>query len=44
MHDFTFGDILFIILTFGVIHGIMAWVHSMRRRKSQAADTPDTDK
>ncbi len=33
MSNVGFGDVLFIILILGVIHGIMLWVSRLRARK-----------
>lgn len=41
MQDVGIGDVVFIILVLGVIHGIMYLVSLARRRKSQAGDDPD---
>lgn len=38
MGEFSAGDILFIALIFGVIHGIMWIVGLVRQRKSRAKD------
>jgi putative Mn2+ efflux pump MntP len=38
MSDFSIGDILFIVLIFCVIHGIMTAVGWMRRRKTDRTD------
>lgn len=34
MQDIGIGDIFFILLILGVIHGIMAWVGRVRQRKN----------
>jgi hypothetical protein len=33
MNDIGLGDVLFILLILGVIHGIMRWVTCLRARK-----------
>ena len=38
MQNVGIGDVIFIILILGVIHGIMHFVSLARRRKSQAGD------
>jgi hypothetical protein len=38
MHNVGSGDIFFIVLILGVIHGIMYLVTQARKRKSQAKD------
>jgi hypothetical protein len=38
MADFSAGDVLFIILILGVIHGIMQVVGYLRRRKTRSGD------
>jgi len=35
MPDFSAGDVLFILLILGVIHGIMQGIGYLRRRKAQ---------
>ena len=35
MADFSIGDVLFILLIFAVIHGLMQVAGSLRRRKAQ---------
>lgn len=34
MQNVGIGDVIFIVLILGVIHGIMYWVSSARKRKS----------
>lgn len=41
MQNVGIGDIIFIILVLGVIHGIMHLVALARRRKSQAGDVSE---
>ena len=41
MQNVGLGDIFFIILILGVIHGIMHLVTLFRRRKSRAEDEAD---
>lgn len=38
MQNVSIGDVIFIILILGVIHGILHLVTLARRRKSQAGD------
>lgn len=40
MQNVGMGDVLFILLILGVIHGIMQLVTLARRRKSQVEDDP----
>jgi len=40
MQNFGIGDVVFIILIFGVIHGIMLLVNLARKRKSKTMDDP----
>lgn len=35
MQDINFGDVLFIVLILGVIHGIMSLVTYLRKRDSR---------
>ena len=44
MQDVGIGDVIFIILVLGVIHGIMHLVGLARKRKSQTEDEPGTSK
>ncbi len=41
MFDFTAGDLFFVILILGVIHGIMLAVDQARRRKSRRQSSGD---
>ena len=41
MQNVGIGDVIFIILILGVIHGIMHLVSLARRRNSQAGDDPE---
>ncbi len=41
MPDFSAGDVLFILLILGVIHGIMQGIGYLRRRKAQARADKD---
>lgn len=41
MQNVGFGDVLFIILVLGVIHGIMHLVTLSRRRKYRSEDETD---
>ncbi len=38
MHDIGIGDVLFVILVLGVIHGIMHLVSYLRRRKTSSEE------
>jgi len=38
MADFSAGDMLFILLILGVVHGIMLFIGYLRRRKARAGD------
>lgn len=38
MADFSAGDVLFILLILGVVHGIMQIIGYLRRRKARAGD------
>ena len=40
MQDVGIGDVLFIVLILGVIHGIMHLVTTLRKRKSNSENTP----
>ncbi len=40
MHNVGIGDVVFIILILGVIHGIMYLVTYCRKRKSRSQDEP----
>jgi len=40
MQNVGFGDVLFIILILGVIHGIMYLVTLSKKRKSRTEDDP----
>lgn len=42
MQNVGIGDVIFIILILGVIHGIMHLVAQARKRKSQTKDDPDS--
>ena len=42
MSDYTVGDILFIVFTFGVIHRIMGFVGYLRQRKVENK-SPEND-
>jgi len=42
MQNVGIGDVIFIILILGVIHGIMHLVTLSRRRKAHADDDPDS--
>ncbi len=42
MQNIGLGDVIFIILILGVIHGIMHLVSLARNRKSQPEDSSDT--
>ena len=39
MQNVGIGDVIFIILVLGIIHGIMYFVTQVRKRKSQAKDS-----
>lgn len=41
MQDVGLGDVIFIILILGVIHGIMYLVTQAKRRKSRVEDDSD---
>ena len=41
MQNVGIGDVIFIILILGVIHGIMYLIMSARKRKSQTKDDSD---
>ena len=43
MQNVSVGDIIFIILILGVIHGIMYLVTLSRKRKSGTEDGPDRE-
>jgi hypothetical protein len=40
MQNIGFGDVVFIILVLGLIHGIMLLVNLARKRKSKTTDDP----
>ena len=40
MHEVGIGDVLFILLILGLIHGIMRWVSSLKKNKSSAEEEP----
>ncbi|MCK4509643.1 MAG: hypothetical protein KAU27_13925 [Desulfuromonadales bacterium] len=42
MQNVGIGDVIFIILVLGIIHGIMYLVTQSRKRKSQAHDDSDS--
>ena len=42
MQNVGFGDVIFIILVLGIIHGIMYFVAQARKRKSQAKDDSES--
>jgi hypothetical protein len=42
MQNVSIGDVIFIVLVLGVIHGIMHLVALARKRKSQADDDVET--
>jgi hypothetical protein len=42
MQNVSIGDVIFIVLVLGVIHGIMHLVALARKRKSQAGDDVET--
>ncbi len=42
MQNVGIGDVIFIILVLGLIHGIMYLVALARKRKSPADDEPDS--
>ena len=37
MHDVGFGDVVFIILILGVVHGIMSLITKMRKRNAPSS-------
>jgi hypothetical protein len=43
MQNFGFGDVVFIILVLGVIHGIMLLVGLAKKRKSTTKDDPSRE-
>lgn len=43
MNDFSAGDVLFIVIIFGVIHGIMLGVGYLRQRKAKQGPKGSTE-
>ena len=41
MQDIGIGDVLFILLILGVIHGIMTWVGRGRREANKGKSPPE---
>ena len=44
MHDIGIGDVIFILLVLGLIHGVMYWVASLKRAdKKKSSDSADPE-
>jgi len=43
MQDISIGDVLFILLILGVIHGIMTWVGKARAAKRPKSTSESTE-
>jgi len=43
MQNVGIGDVLFILLILGVVHGIMYWVTSLRKRSEESKQMSDPD-
>ncbi len=41
MQNVGIGDVVFIILILGVIHGIMHWITCLRKRSSKSENPPE---
>ncbi|MGK2905243.1 MAG: hypothetical protein ACSLFH_02700 [Desulfuromonadales bacterium] len=44
MQHVAIGDVIFVILVLGIIHGIMYFATLARRRKTKIADDPGNSK